>query len=196
MHNQKRANKDNAKTNSNRTLMLPETIHTDRLILRPYTDKDIDDIMEYAVDPNWSKFLPVPHPYARSHAVEFVKAQLSRDNHLTSGWAIQHNNKVVGGIDIRFNHENCRADIGYSIAPSLWGQGFATEAAHKIIDLTFKTFPTLRRIMATADAENIGSLRVMEKLGMKKEGLLRKHRITHGKEVDVVICSVLREEWD
>ena len=110
-------------------------------------------------------------------------------------WAIQHADKVVGGVNVRFDFNNRHGELGYSIAPSVWGQGLTTEAAQKIIDLSFETFPDLKRMTATADAENLGSLRVLEKVGMKREGLLRQHRLTHGKFVDVVMCGLLREEW-
>jgi RimJ/RimL family protein N-acetyltransferase len=78
----------------------------------------------------------------------------------------------------------------------VWGKGLITEASKKIIDLSFTSYPELRRITATADAENVGSLRVMQKLGMINEGVLRQHRKTHGKFVNVVYCGILREEWE
>ena len=176
-------------------IMLPEVIHTDRLILRTYKETDLDDIMLYATDPKWSKYLPVPEPYERSHAVDFIKSQLASDPLTLPSWAIQHADKVVGGVNVRFDFNNRHGELGYSIAPSVWGQGLTTEAAQKIIDLSFETFPDLKRMTATADAENLGSLRVLEKVGMKREGLLRQHRLTHGKFVDVVMCGLLREEW-
>ena len=176
-------------------IMLPEVIHTDRLILRTYKETDLDDILLYANDPKWSKYLPVPEPYERSHAVDFIKCQLASDPLTLPSWAIQHADKVVGGVNVRFDFNNRHGELGYSIAPSVWGQGLTTEAAQKIIDLSFETFPDLKRMTATADAENLGSLRVLEKVGMKREGLLRQHRLTHGKFVDVVMCGLLREEW-
>ena len=175
---------------------LPDVIQTDRLILRKYALEDLENILAYATDPNWSKFLPVPQPYERSHAIDFINSQLALDRLTHPSFAIVFEGKVVGGVNIRFDFNNCHGELGYSIAPSVWGKGLITEAARAMIDLSFSTYPELRRVIATADAENVGSLRVMEKLGMIKEGVLRQHRKTHEKFVDVVYCGVLREEWD
>jgi ribosomal-protein-alanine N-acetyltransferase len=166
------------------------------LLLREYSFNDLEDILAYATDSNWSKFLPVPQPYKRQHAIDFINRQLALDRLTHPSFAIEFEGKVVGGFNVRFDFNNCHGELGYSIAPSLWGKGLITGAARAIIDLSFSTYPDLRRITANANAENLGSLRVMEKLGMIKEGILRQHQKTHGKFVDVVYCGILREEWE
>lgn len=175
---------------------LPNVIQTERLLLREYSLNDLEDILAYATDPNWSKFLPVPQPYERQHAIDFINSQLALDRLTHPSFAIEFEGKVVGGVNVRFDFNNCHGELGYSISPSVWGKGLITEASKRIIDLSFSSYPELRRITATADAENVGSLRVMEKVGMIKEGVLRQHRKTHGKFVDVVHCGILREEWE
>jgi len=175
---------------------LPDAIQTERLSLRKYSLNDLEDILAYATDPNWAKFLPVPQPYERQHAIDFISSQLALDRLTHPSFAIEFEGKVVGGLNVRFEFNNCRGELGYSISPSVWGKGLITEASKRLIDLSFTSYPELRRITATADAENAGSLRVMQKLGMTKEGFLRQHRKTHGKFVDVVYCGILREEWE
>jgi RimJ/RimL family protein N-acetyltransferase len=174
---------------------LPDVIQTKRLLLRKYALEDLENILAYATDPNWSRFLPVPQPYKRQHALDFINNQLALDRLTHPSFAIEFESKVVGGVNVRFDFNNCHGELGYSIAPSVWGKGLITEASRAIIDLSFSTYPELRRITAIADAENVASLRVMDKLGMIKEGVLRQHRKTHGKFIDVVYCGILREEW-
>ena len=82
--------------------MFPEIIHTVRLILRPYKGKDLDDIMLYATDPRWAKFLPVPQPYERNHGADFINSQLALDRSMLPSWAIEFEGKVIGGLNLRF----------------------------------------------------------------------------------------------
>lgn len=176
--------------------LLPEIIHTERLILRPSRESDVDDILTYATDPRWAKFLPVPQPYEREHAISFVRAQLAADRRKHPSWAIEHGGRAVGAIDVTFKFEGNQAEFGYSIAPSLWGQGLVTEAARRIVQLSFQTYSSLARINSSADVENIGSLRVLEKLGMTRDGILRKPQMLRGEDRDVVLFYLPREDWE
>lgn len=175
--------------------MLSEILETERLILRPFNKGDLSDIMDYATDPKWSKYLPVPQPYTSQSAIEFLELQVSLDRVNNPNWAIQYQNKVVGGINVRFFFDKDRAELGYSISPVHWGKGLATEAARKIIDLCFEGCLNLNRISANADSRNKGSLKVMEKLGMTVEGTLRQNRKTRDEYVDEAWCGLLRSEW-
>jgi ribosomal-protein-alanine N-acetyltransferase len=65
-----------------------------------------------------------------------------------------------------------------------------------VVAAAFDAIPGLTRVFAFADPRNAGSLRVMEKLGMSREGLLRRHDAIRGELVDNVYYGVLREEWD
>ena len=60
----------------------------------------------------------------------------------------------------------------------------------------FAAYASLNRLRAMADARNLGSLRVMEKLGMVREGVLRQNRLVRGEFIDEVWCGVLRTEWE
>ena len=108
-------------------------------------------------------------------------------------WAIIHKGRVSGGTELRFG-DHGSAEIGYSIARRLWGQGVATEAASAVMGHGFGALG-LARIWACADVRNVASWRVMEKLGMRREGLLRSRRVVHGERVDDMLYALLREEW-
>jgi RimJ/RimL family protein N-acetyltransferase len=64
-----------------------------------------------------------------------------------------------------------------------------------VLTEAFATYPQLVRVQATADSRNIASVRVMEKLGLRREGVLRRQRVCRNELTDQVICGVLREEW-
>ncbi len=176
---------------------LPRVIETERLILRPFEVDDVDDVFAYARDPEWSRFLRLlPRPYGREHAEEFIGRQLALDRATRPTWAITLDGTVSGGIGLRFRPEHYSAELGYSVARSLWGKGICTEAARAIIDAAFSMHAELIRLYARADANNVGSQRVMEKVGMSKEGVLRLSRVERGEAFDEAWFSILRREWE
>jgi [ribosomal protein S5]-alanine N-acetyltransferase len=175
---------------------LPEIIETKRLVLRPYRFEDVKDILAYATDEEWSKFLPVPKPYLRKDAIQFIARMTLLDRLVDPSWAIAIDQQVVGGINIQFDSQNRLGEMGWSIARPLWGQGLTTEAALAVIEAAFGTYPNLNRIQAMADGRNRASQRVMEKIGMRHEGTLRQSRVTHAELVDEVWFGILRAEWE
>lgn len=129
---------------------LPEVIETDRVALRPFRFEDIDDVLSYATDSEWGRYLlGVPQPYRRSDAVQFLARQALLDRAAHPTWAIVVGEAVVGGVNMRFEHDYSIAEMGWSIHRRLWGQGLATEAAQAVVDCAFRTHPQLNRIGAT-----------------------------------------------
>lgn len=175
---------------------LPEIIETDRLRLRPWAITDVDDVLTYAQDPEWSRYLRVlPRPYGRGDAERFIARQLLLDRGAHPAWAIVIDGAVSGGINLRFDFEHRLAEIGYALARRHWNHGYVTEAARAVIAAAFETHPDLNRVHARADAENRASQRVMEKVGMTREGVLRQSRVERGESIDEVWYAILREEW-
>jgi ribosomal-protein-alanine N-acetyltransferase len=175
---------------------LPAEILTPRLRLRPWRPTDVDDVLRYAQDPEWSRFLRLlPRPYERVDAERFLARQLLRDPLSHAAWALELNGTVIGGVDLRLRFEDLLAEIGYSLARTHWRQGLCTEAARAVIDTTFTNYRDLNRIHARADHRNTASQRVMEKLGMTREGILRMSRVERGEALDEVWYAVLRLEW-
>jgi RimJ/RimL family protein N-acetyltransferase len=87
-----------------------------------------------------------------------------------------------------------RAELGYWLAAAAWDHGFATEACRAAITFGFETL-ALARIYAQVIEDNTASMRVLDKLGMVREGVKRKHIVKGGRPRDVVIYGLLRDEW-
>ena len=175
---------------------LSESIQTPRLLLRRYRLTDAEDVYAYARDPEWGRFLPgVPDPYERQHADEFVASHVLKDWRTESHWALEHEGRVIGRVGLTPAPRHRRAELGYELARRLWNRGLMTEAASAVVDEAFRTLP-LRKILAHAIAANIGSTRVMEKVGMQREATLRQHWVFHGRAYDAVNYGLLREEWE
>lgn len=173
------------------------TLRTDRLLLRPFQLTDADDVYAYAHDAEWGRFLPVPSPYEYRHAVEFVARSVLAPWDTNPVFAICLSGRCVGGINIRIDTSRGTGEIGYSIARAHWGKGLTAEAARAVMDWAFNEFD-LAKITAMADEVNTRSSRVMEKLGMRRDGLLRSERPSDadpGARQDMVVYSVLRDEW-
>lgn len=175
--------------------MLPNVIETERLRLRPITLEDVEDILAFATNSEWARYLPVPQPYSRRDAEEFVASQLLIDREKNPSWVLALNGVVIGGINLRLDSENHACEVGYSVAREHWGKGLATEAARAVIDAAFQSLPDLNKVRAMADLRNVASQRVMEKVGMTREGVLRQNRLFRGEYVDEVWYGLLRGEW-
>lgn len=175
---------------------LPDLIPTERLHLRPWGLHDVDDVFSYARDEEWGRYLHlVPSPYERAHAEQFVARQVLLNRLTHPSWAIVLDEAVIGGINVRFEFAHRLGELGYSIARRHWNCGYMTEVVKAVIDLSFSTYADLDRIRAFADVRNEASQRVMEKVGMRKEGVLRQNRVERGTAVDEAWFGMLRSEW-
>jgi len=85
-------------------------------------------------------------------------------------------------------------EIGYALVPSERGKGYCTEAAQLMVDYLFLS-KDIARIQATTHTKNVASQKVLEKVGLKREGTLRRTALIRGERTDMFIFSILREEW-
>ena len=171
-------------------------LKTERLLLRPFRPEDVDDVFEYARDPEWARYLTrEPQPYTRKAAEESVARHVLESWETHPTWAIVLSQKVVGGIVLMIDVEHEIGELGYELSRAHWGEGLMIEAARAVIDWGFEE-KRLAKIFAQADARNKRSLRVMEKLEMRREGVLRSHSKERGERIDEVHYGLLREEWE
>ncbi len=173
----------------------PVTLQTERLTLRPFEISDAGDVFEYARDREFGRFLALPEPYTRADAERYVAIQVAADWSKLASLAIAFQGSVVGGIDLRIDHAERNAGMGYALARRLWGRGLVTEAAGAVIAMAFEIY-RLHKVWAHADVRNTASWRVMEKIGMRREGLLREHHMVRDEPGDMYSYGILREEWE
>ena len=154
----------------------PEMITTARLLLRMPVREDAEAIFrEYAQDADVTRYLTWQphHDITTSYA---IIDQLIVDwcQQTSYAWVImlQATGHVLGMITLR--PQKHRAEIGYVLARSAWGHGYMPEAAQALGDWVLAQ-PEIYRFWAVCDIENHASARVMEKIGMQREGLLRRY---------------------
>ena len=100
----------------------------------------------------------------------------------------------MGAVGLTLTPAHASAELGYWIASAAWGQGYATEAAAALCDYAFRVLG-VHRIQARHFLHNPASWRVMQKLGMQREGVLRGAVRKEGRFEDLVLYAVLAEDW-
>lgn len=174
---------------------LPRLLCGRRVLLRAWQLTDVDNVLAYAVDPEWSRYIPTPRPYTRADAEVFVATQRLHDASHVASWALTlGDERAVGGVELRRETPH-RANLGYSLARPFWGRGHTTEAARLVIDAAFGHWSHLHKVYAYCDERNVASERVLLKLGLQPEGRLRAHFRHRDELVDVLQFGLLRPEW-
>ncbi|MEV8533176.1 GNAT family protein [Streptomyces sp. NPDC051211] len=179
------------------TLATP-TLHTARLRLRPFTDIDADPlfalhsstyVMRYWDSPPWTERARAERFIAmcRKMADEGTGARVAIDRASDGafvGWCV-----LTG-----WNPDYRSASLGYCLDDAMWGHGYATEAAHALLQWAFDTLD-LNRVQAETDTRNVASARVLEKIGFVREGTLREDCVVNGEVSDSWVFGLLRREW-
>lgn len=182
---------------SQEELSLP--LLTPRLILRDFRETDFDDIHAYGSDPEVCRYMPWgPNTLEdTAQALSRMKAQAGIWPRMELGLGIElaAEGRLIGSIALHLRDANHRTvEMGYCLHRDYWGQGLMSEAAWGLADAGFRRFG-LHRIYATCDVRNTGSWTVMEKVGMRREGLLRQDRHVKGGWRDTYLYAVLAAEW-
>jgi RimJ/RimL family protein N-acetyltransferase len=173
------------------------TITTDRLLLRRLEINDRDDFFRYRSLPEIYKYQSFM-PKNVAEVDDFIRNNQSNSN-IANTWfqlAIVNKNEemLIGDIGIHFLEDNAQIEIGYTLAPSYQGQGYAIEALKAVINYLFFDLKK-HRISASVDPNNTKSIRLLEKLGMRKEGRFIKSYRMGDMWVDDCIYAMLEEEW-
>lgn len=174
------------------------TLLTERLILRMMRVSDCDDMYEYAKRREVTRFLSWrPHPsseYTRQY-LEYLSTRYNIGDFYDWAVVLKESKKMIGTCGFtRFDLHNNYAELGYVLNPKYCGNGYATEAAREVIKFGFKELE-LHRIEARYMPGNIASHRVMQKLGMKDEGVLRESYYINGTYKSIAVCSLLDSEY-
>ena len=176
----------------------PDRLETERLILRDFRLEDTEAVHAYGSDPEVTRFMPWG-PNSPEDTAAFMARVLDQQAtwpRLDLSLAIELKAEacVVGSIALHLRDiRNASVEMGYVLRRDLWGQGIVSEAATAMTSLGFRL--GLHRIAATCDVRNTGSYRVMEKLGMRREGCFRQDRQLRGAWRDTYLYAVLAEEW-
>ena len=169
-------------------------LQTERLLLRKPKIDDAPQVFEYAADPEVARYTLWPPHKNEAFTRGFLKfftapavlswALLLKENQQLIGMAVFHS----------LDKHHAKAEISFNLARKVWGQGIAFEVGHLLLDFAFQSLK-LNRIEATCMPENLGSKRVLQKLGLRYEGTMRKSHRRYDGFHDMELHAVLASDW-
>ena len=175
-------------------------LHTDRLLLRPFVDGDLEAFYDIYRRGEVARHMPW-EPRTREMAVEMLErvktlTSFDADPHVIRLAAVlPESGALIGDVGLtQTSAEHRQGEIGFIIHPEHQRRGYATEACTAILRLGFGELG-LHRIIARADARNDGSVGVMERLGMRREALFHHNELIRGGWSDQVLYAILEDEW-
>ena len=175
-------------------------INTERLVLREFVEDDWPAVLAYQQKPLYLRYYEWTERTPEG-AREFVQMFLANQQEIPRikfqlAATLKTTGQLIGNCGIRLKSEGAReADIGYELDPRYWGQGYASEAARTIVQFGFSELQ-LHRVWSWCIADNVGSVRVLEKLGMRQEGRLRENEYYKGRWWDTLLYAILEDEWE
>jgi RimJ/RimL family protein N-acetyltransferase len=174
-------------------------IQSDRLILRPIKAEDAEAIFGYRSNAIINQFQGwIPATIDDVH--DFIRNKVSVVINQPDTWfqlviVKKDNGELIGDIGIHFpESESLQVEIGFTLNCEQHGKGFATEALTRILNFLFRKL-NKHRVIASIDPRNEKSIKVVERLGMRKEAHFRKSLWINNEWVDDLIYAILKEEW-
>src|SRR5690606_34109483 len=178
-------------------------IETPRLVIREFVARDLEAVHAYSSLPEVTRFL-VWGPNTLAESKQAVRAflndqtELFRTNFDLAIWLKGSKRiapRLIGAVGLKLTDgENRTGDIGYALDPAYWWRAYVLGAAHALMGAGFSELE-LQRITASCDQRNKASARVMEKLGMRREGTFRRSRYIQGDWRDEYLYAILAEEF-
>ena len=174
-------------------------LHTERLILAEITWDDLDDIHRLHCVPEVDEYNTLGIPASLEETREIMQPFIEAGNQHSQAkycWRIDEkaSGKCIGLAGMILSNDRFRlGEIFYKLFPEYWGRGYATEVARKLIIVGFEDLK-LHKIEAGTDIENQASVRVLEKVGMIREGLRRKILPIRGEWKDGYLFAIVEDD--
>jgi RimJ/RimL family protein N-acetyltransferase len=175
-------------------------LRSPRLALRPLTEPDVDALVAYRSIPDICRYVPF-EPMDAAAVRDRVQGMWARrtldaeGQALTLGVELVATGALIGDVILMWHSAEHRGgEIGYVFNPASSGQGYATEAAHRLLHLAFDDLG-LHRVTARLDADNDSSARLAARLGMRQEAHLVQNEWFKGRWSDELQFAMLEDEW-
>lgn len=170
-----------------------------RLVLRRFTDSDLETFQAYRNDPDISRYQSW-ETFSLEEALRFIDEQKSLEPLVPGRWfqfavALQETPALIGDCALKIDEENPeQAEIGFTFAREHQGKGYAAEAVHRLLDFLFRE-ACLHRVIAITDCENQSAVALLERTGLRREGHFLQNIWFKGKWGDEYLYAILKSEW-
>lgn len=175
-------------------MRIDQAIATERLLIRPFVQDDLNAVLSYATDPQVMHYMEEGALDAQGVS-DFIDKQCS-DDATAFAIVLKSNQQLIGHMVFHLWFAPRTYELGWVLHPTYQSQGHASEAARALLRYAFINLQA-HRVIATCQPENAPSYRVMEKLGMRREGHFRQC-IDRGNGIwwDEYFYAILSEEWN
>lgn len=177
---------------------LQPILQSSRVRLRRFAQSDVPDLFGMFSDAQFMRYWSCPPYVSIAQAQELFDR---KDRGVSAGefneWAITlpENDRLIGHCTIfSINKGQRRAEVGYGIGRPYWGNGYAQDAMHLMLDFAFSSLG-LHRLEADVDPRNVGSVNLLDRLGFVREGLLRERWHVNGEICDSAIYGLLAPDY-
>jgi ribosomal-protein-alanine N-acetyltransferase len=176
-------------------------LRTPRLLLREFVPADVEAVYAITAQPVVTRYTSFG-PHTPADAQRFIERALASAQeqprvHYYGALALQDQEPVIGWCNlhrIQRAPTGGKAELAFGLHPRSWGCGYMTEAVRAVLAFGFEQLG-LHRLFATVHPDNLASLRLLERVGMQREGVLRQEAFIKGEWWDVVSCALLVSEW-
>lgn len=173
-------------------------LETERLILCEIIQTDASAVLKIRGDYEVTRYNIGQAYTSVTQALDLIKGMTRRfneGNELRWGITLRDENEVIGMVGFNYwHHWDHRASVGYDLARAHWGKGFMPEALRAVLCFGFERME-LNRIEADVSAVNAASIRVLEKVGFRQEGVMREQYFEEGVYYDLLMYSILKREF-
>jgi RimJ/RimL family protein N-acetyltransferase len=179
----------------------PLPIETDRLLLRAFEHADLDALAALHADAELVRWIPWG-PRSREEAAEVLERKLrctaleEEGDGLGIAVVVKSTGEMVGDFTLQYDSaEHAVAELGYLLAPTAQGRGYATEAGRALLGLAFDELG-FHRVIARLEARNTASAAVAERLGMRREAHFVENEWVKGEWQSELVYAILAREWE
>jgi RimJ/RimL family protein N-acetyltransferase len=175
-------------------------IESPRLVLRRFAERDLAALLAYLNDPLVARYQSW-ESYTERQARELIAEQRGREPGRPGEWftfaaELKETRALVGHVALSVKRDDARqAEMGFTFAREYQGRGLAREAAGRVLDYAFDVLG-LRRVLAVTDCENVRSIALLERLGLRREAHLVENVWFKGAWGSEYHYAVLRREWE
>ncbi len=179
---------------------MPFPLATRRLILRPFTDADLEPFLAYRNHPEVHRYQGWKTPYQREMAEEFIRSMQAAEPGREGQWfqaalELKSTHELIGDVGFAPREgSHGQAHLGVTLARPFWNKGYAVEGITAILDFIFDEL-SLHRVHADCDTENRGSIRLLERLGFRREAHHVKSYWLGDRWGDEYVYAILEHEW-
>lgn len=180
--------------------MTPFLLETDRLLLRRFTDGDLEAFLAYRNDPDVSKWQGWNLPYPRESALEFIEEMKAKDPDEPGGWLqtaiiIKETGEFIGDAAFFIKKDDSRqAYVGCTIIQKHWRKGYGLEVTRRLLTYLFEE-KNMHRVIAETDLENTASRTTLERAGFRLEATLLENVWFRGAYASECHYAMLDREW-